>query len=166
MLSHMMMRCLQPLIPFLVHPEQTGFLRGRCISENFVLATELVQCCHKRKQPAVVLKLDFRKAFYSVSWVALDRVLEEKGFLIRWRTWVRDLNTSSRSAVVLNIVPGRWFECKKGLRQGDSLSPYLFIPFADVLQHLVLAIGAEGGLQHPLDRSNSWDLKLCLRSFV
>lgn len=71
---------LQPLIPFLVHPDQTGFLKGRSISENFVYAAELVQTCHKRKIPAVALKLDFRKAFDSIEWTALDRVLEAKNF--------------------------------------------------------------------------------------
>ena len=57
---------LQAQIQKLIDVDQTGFLRGRSISENFVYATELVQCCYKRKKPAVVLKLDFAKAFESV----------------------------------------------------------------------------------------------------
>ena len=71
---------LQQFIEVLVHADQTGFIKGRSISETFVYAAEIVQCCHKRKVPAVVLKLDFQKAFDSVSWRALDQILEAKGF--------------------------------------------------------------------------------------
>ena len=75
---------LQPLIPNLIHTDQTGFIKGRSISENFVYAADIIQTCHKRKVPAVVLKLDFRKAFDSVSWLALDQVLDAKGFPPLW----------------------------------------------------------------------------------
>lgn len=61
---------LQSHIPDLVSLDQSGFIRGREISDNFAYAAELVQTCHVRKIPALVLKLDFRKAFDSVSWVA------------------------------------------------------------------------------------------------
>jgi hypothetical protein len=44
-----------------------GFIKGRSISEKFVYATELVQCCYKRKAPTLVVKLDFAKAFDSVN---------------------------------------------------------------------------------------------------
>jgi hypothetical protein len=44
-----------------------GFLKGRSISENFVYATELVQVCYKKKVPTLVLKLDFAKAFDTVT---------------------------------------------------------------------------------------------------
>lgn len=67
----------------LVYHEQTRFLKGRCISKNFVFVAELVQCYHTRDTPAVILKLDFQKAFDSVSWLVLDRVLEAKGFPCR-----------------------------------------------------------------------------------
>ena len=75
---------LQPLIPHLIHADQTGFIKGRSISENFVYAADIIQTCHKRKVPAVVLKLDFRKAFNWVSWLALDQVLDAKGFPPLW----------------------------------------------------------------------------------
>lgn len=76
---------LQKVIQRLIHADQMGFLQGRSISENFIYATEMVQCCHKRKAPAIVLKLDFRKAFDSVDWSALDGVLSAKGFPANWR---------------------------------------------------------------------------------
>jgi hypothetical protein len=47
-------------------------------------------------------------------------------------------------------VPGNWINCKQGLHQGDSLSPYLFITVADVLQKLIVNASADGLLAHPL----------------
>jgi hypothetical protein len=58
---------LQLQIAKLIDTDQTGFIKGRSITENFVLATELVQCCHKRRAPTLVIKLDFAKAFDSVN---------------------------------------------------------------------------------------------------
>ena len=127
--------------------DQTGFLKGRSISENFVYATELVQVCNKRKVPTIVLKLDFAKAFDTVSWDALMAILSARGFSPLWCHWVLDLLSSSKSAVLFNGCPGPWIECKRGLRQGDPMSPYLFLLVADVLQSL---IKSDGGVRHPI----------------
>jgi hypothetical protein len=62
---------LQREIHSLISLDQTGFLKGRPISENFVYALDLIQCCHKRRSPTIALKLDFAKAFDSVHWDAL-----------------------------------------------------------------------------------------------
>jgi hypothetical protein len=59
---------LQKEIPRLIDIHQTGFVKGRSISDTFVYAVELVQTCHKRKRPTIVLKLDFAKAFDTVNW--------------------------------------------------------------------------------------------------
>lgn len=75
LLTKVMTARLQREITKIVALDQTGFIRGRSITENFVLATELVQCCYKRKIPTVVLKLDFAKAFDSVNWDSLIRIL-------------------------------------------------------------------------------------------
>jgi hypothetical protein len=62
---------LQPVFQYLLHSDQTGFLKGRCIAKNFVYATEIVQACLKHCAKAIVLNLDFRKAFGYVHWGAL-----------------------------------------------------------------------------------------------
>lgn len=62
-------RRLQRQINKLVDTDQTGFLKGGSISENFTYATELIQCCYHRKVPTIVLKLDFAKALFRLSFM-------------------------------------------------------------------------------------------------
>ena len=140
---------LQADIPKLIDLDQTGFIKGRTISENFVYATELVQVCHKRKIPTMVLKLDFAKAFDTVNWDSLMLILEARGFSETWRGWIHQILATSLTAVLVNGCPGPWFSCRRGLRQGDPLSPYLFLLVADVLQTL---IKHDGGVRHPADQ--------------
>lgn len=109
-----------------------------------------MQCCHKHGAAAIVLKLNFRKAFDSINWEAMESFLQAKGFPDLWCQWINLLNVSSQVEVVLNGVPGKWIQCKKGLRQGDLLSPYLFILMADLLQQMILHASNLGQLCHPL----------------
>ena len=66
---------LKPSIPLLVDADQTGFIHGRNIAENFAYAAGLLSWCYKREVLAAVLKLDFKKAFDSVEWSSLDAIL-------------------------------------------------------------------------------------------
>lgn len=75
----------------LVHGDQTSFLSGRCISENFLYAADILHCCHKLKAPTTVIKLDFRKAFDFICWISLLAIHQARGFplLDCWSPWYR-----------------------------------------------------------------------------
>jgi hypothetical protein len=79
---------LQGVITSLISDLQTGFVKGRSITDNFLFASELLQCCRKKGAPTIALKLDFRKAFDSVDWGALDAILTARGFGAQWRAWM------------------------------------------------------------------------------
>lgn len=73
---------LQKMIAKLIDSRQTGFLQGRSIAESFLHAVEveLTQHYHKRKRPSLTIKLDFAKAFDTVNWDGLLKILEARGF--------------------------------------------------------------------------------------
>ncbi|WVZ69038.1 hypothetical protein U9M48_017891 [Paspalum notatum var. saurae] len=91
------------LISSLIDLDQTGFMKGRSISENFVYATELVQCCYRHRCATLVLKLDFAKAFDSVEWSSLVNILRARGFPDLWCCWMEKLLCTSQVG-----DPGEW----------------------------------------------------------
>jgi hypothetical protein len=76
-------------------------------------------------------------------------VLRAKGFPRKWLRWMDDILSSVTSAVLLNGVAGKEFRCKRGVRQGDPLSPLLFAIAADLLQCAINAEYHMGNLLPP-----------------
>lgn len=77
------------------------------------------------------------------------------GLPARWLDWIQAILSSGSSAVLLNGVPGKFFKCKHGVRQGDPLSPLLFVLVAELLQILVNKAMAIGLLQVPIPQPMS-----------
>ena len=135
---------LAPLLNTLVATNQSAFIRGRCIHDNFMLVQQTIKVLHHRKIASLFLKLDISKAFDSVDWSFLLEILSHLGFGPAWRTIISNLLHTASTQIMLNGEPGLSISHQRGLRQGDPLSPMLFILVMDVLNSLFLKAEAEG----------------------
>ena len=102
----------------------------------------------------MLLKLDFAKAFDTIEHDIILKILQYKGFDDRWIGWVKMLLSSGSSSVLLNGIPGNHFACRRGVRQGDPLSPLLFVLAADLLQYVVNRVCSDGQLTLPIPNNN------------
>jgi hypothetical protein len=90
----------------MVSPNQSAFIKGRFIQDNFMLVQQTTRFLHQQKQPHLLPKLDISKAFDSVAWSFLLEVLHHMGFGPIWREIISVLLLSSTTQVLLNGTPG------------------------------------------------------------
>ncbi|GJR17489.1 RNA-directed DNA polymerase, eukaryota, reverse transcriptase zinc-binding domain protein [Tanacetum coccineum] len=129
----------------LVNEVQTAFVADRQILDGPFILDEVLQWCRRKKKHALIFKVDFEKAFDSVRWDFVDDVLNKFGFGERWRTWIQSCLRSSRGSILVNGSPTEEFQFFRGLKQGDPLSPFLFILIMESL-HISFQRVVDAGL--------------------
>ncbi|XP_018512128.2 uncharacterized protein LOC103853200 [Brassica rapa] len=127
-LSRLLVARLKPFLPDLILPSQTAFVKDRLLVENTTLASELIHGYHKNKgSKRIAIKVDIAKAFDILSWEFLLSSLEAIEVPQRFISWIKACICTTKFTVGYNGVVNGYFKGKRGLRQGDPLSPYLFV---------------------------------------
>jgi hypothetical protein len=138
-ISKLLVDRLRGVLPSLISPAQSAFIPGRWIAENQLIVQEILHSFKIRKVQGgfVAMKLDLQKAYDRVNWNFLKTVLIRFGFSTKFIGWILECISSVSFSILVNGGMTKYFKPSRGLRQGDPLSPYLFIICQEVLSRLI-----------------------------
>ena len=117
----------------LIHTDQTGFIKGRYIGENITRILDIIEYTDAEDIPALLISVDFEKAYDCVEWTFLFKVLKLFNFGENLSKWVKTIINDSSSCVGNNGWMSQFFKLSRGMRQGCPLSPYLFTLCVEIL---------------------------------
>ncbi|GKA81332.1 RNA-directed DNA polymerase, eukaryota [Tanacetum coccineum] len=141
----------------LVSEVQSAFVADRQILDGPLILNEVLQWCKAKKKQTFIFKIDFEKAYDSVRWDFLGDVLNRFGFGAKWCGWIQECLRSSRGSVLVNGSTTEEFQFYKGLKQGDPLSPFLFILVMESL-HLSFKRVEDAGMFNGIKINSSMTL--------
>ena len=139
-ISKVLIKRLKQCLGLVISDSQAAFVPGRSISDNVLVAHELLHSLKSRRncQSAyMAIKTDISKAYDRVEWNFLEKVMLQLGFNARWVQWIMECVKSVSFEVLINGSPYGSIHPTRGLRQGDPLSPYLSLFCVEGLSHML-----------------------------
>ena len=148
-ISKILANRLKPLLTKFISPLQSAFVPNRNIQDNTILAQELLHTfkLKRGKGGFMFLKLDMENAFDRMEWKFILAILGKLGFSQIWINWIRICITFTSFSFLLNGSPFGCISPERGLRQGDPISPFLFIIGTEVLSRLLFQVEKEGAIK-------------------
>ena len=152
LLSKVLAKRIEQLLPKLIHTDQTGFISGRYIGQNIRLLSDIMEFSDTKKFQGIFLFVDFEKAFDSLEWNFILKSLEAFNFGDNFKIWVSVLYNNVQSSVMNGGHMTNYFEISRGVRQGCPLSPCLFILAVELLALKIRQNPNCRGIQLPNDQ--------------
>ncbi|KAL0449472.1 UNVERIFIED_CONTAM: putative mitochondrial protein [Sesamum latifolium] len=141
---------LKPLLDNIISQNQSAFVPGRLISDNILIAFEINHFLRTRyggNKHHAAIKLDISKAYDKVKWCFLEKMLARLGFDHRFINLIMNCVTSVSYSFLLNGNEFGSLSPSRGLRQGDPLSPYLFLLCTQAFSSLIQNAEQEGHIK-------------------
>lgn len=135
---------LKKVMPKIIDARQSAFISGRHLLHSVLIANEVVEEARRCHKLCLVFKVDYERAYDSVSWDFLAYMMRRLGFCPKWICWIEGCLSSASVSVLVNGSPTNEFISQRGLRQGDPLAPLLFNNAAE---------GLTGLMREALDKS-------------
>ena len=132
------------MLPNSIYHNQTGYVKDRFIGETIRSIYDMMDYTVEENIPGLLIFIDFEKAFDSVEWDFLFKCLEAFNFSSDFLHWIKTFYKNVQSCTINNGTASSYFPLERGVRQGDPLSPYLFIV---VVETLAIAIRQNQGIR-------------------
>ena len=150
---------IKTVLPNIINEDQKGFMKGRYIGENIRLLYDTMLYTKEHDLNGLLLSVDFEKAFDSIAWSFIHKALDKFNFGEDIKRWISTFYQNISSCVSVNGQYSSWFSVKRGTRQGDPLSPYLFLICAEIMACMIRSNDEIKGIS--VD-----DLKILLSQFA